>query len=251
MRDRRKDEIIKLLTQNRTLKVGELANRFQVSMETIRRDLNELEETKMIRRVHGGAILNTQYGVIPDYTHRTIENRDEKILIGKKAAEFVEDGDCIIIDTGTTTFEFSKYLKNKKNLTVFTNSIKIGLELEAEGITVILIGGKIRSQEGITSGCWAKQMVDDIFVDKLFLGVDAVAPESGIMHFHIEEGNLRRQFAHHAKQVFGLADYSKFGGKALYQVCKTEQIDYIITDEKADKELVKELRNRGVQVVIA
>ena len=251
MRDRRKDEIIKLLTQNRTLKVGELAERFQVSMETIRRDLNELEETKMIRRVHGGVILNSQFGVIPDYTHRIVENSGEKKLIGEKAAEFVEEGDCIIIDTGTTTFEFSKFLKGKKNLTVFTNSIKIGLELEREGITVILIGGKIRSQEGITSGCWAKQMVDDIFVDKLFFGVDAVVPERGIMRSYIEEGSLSRQFVRHAKQVFGLADYSKFGGKALYQVCKTEQIDYIITDEKADKEIVKELRNRGVQVVIA
>lgn len=100
MKDKRKDEIVKLLAENRTMKIGKLAEKFQVSMETIRRDLNELEEMKMIRRVRGGAMLNTQYGVIPDYTHRIVENSNEKFLIGKKAAEFVKDGDCIIIDTG-------------------------------------------------------------------------------------------------------------------------------------------------------
>lgn len=96
MKDKRKDEIVKLLAENRTMKIGKLAEKFQVSMETIRRDLNELEEMKMIRRVRGGAMLNTQYGVIPDYTQRIVENSNEKFLIGKKAAEFVKDGDCII-----------------------------------------------------------------------------------------------------------------------------------------------------------
>jgi len=252
MKDRRKDEIIKLLRKNRMLKAGELAEMFQVSMETIRRDLNELEELKMIRRVHGGAVLNTQYGVIPDYTHRITENSTEKTLIGKKAAEFVKDGDCIIIDSGATTFEFSRFLKGKKNLTVFTNSIRIACELERDKeITAIIIGGKVRSSEGITSGCWAEQLLEEIFVDKVFLGVDGILPEHGIMHFNMEEGNLRRMFVKHAKQVFALTDYSKFGKKALYRICEPGELDYIITDDKVDKEMVRQFRENGTQVVIA
>jgi len=252
MKDERKDEILKLLAENRTMKIGKLAEKFQVSMETIRRDLNELEEMKMIRRVRGGAMLNTQYGVIPDYTHRSVENSNEKFLIGKKAAEFVKDGDCIIIDTGVTPLEFARFLKDKKDLTVFTSSIKIAYELVGvSGITVILIGGKLRSEEGKTSGCWAERMVADIFVDKLFLGVDGIMPEYGVMHYDMEEGNLRRHFVKHTKQVFALTDYSKFGRKALYRVCEQGELDYIITDEKADKEMVKKFRNMGVKVVIA
>lgn len=252
MRDRRKDEIIKRLAENRTLKVGELAEEFQVSMETIRRDLNELEEMKMIRRVHGGAVLNTQYGVIPDYAHRMAENSNEKMLIGKKAAEFVEDGDCIIIDTGATTFEFSQFLKGKKNLTVFTNSITIACELEREkDFIVIIIGGKVRTGEGITSGCWAERMLEQIFVDKVFLGVDGIMPEHGIMHYNMEEGNVRRLFVKHAKQVFALTDHSKFGRKALCCICEPKELDYIITDEKTDKEMLKRFKNNGTKVIIA
>ncbi len=252
MKDERKDEILKLLAENRTMKIGKLAEKFQVSMETIRRDLNELEEMKMIRRVRGGAMLNTQYGILSDYTDRIVENSNEKILIGKKAAEFVKDGDCIIIDTGTTNLEFSRFLKEKKDLTVFTNSIKIACELVgASGIKVVVIGGQLQPEEGRTSGCWAERMVDEIYVDKLFLGVDGILPEYGVVHYHMEEGNLRRHCVKHAKQVFALTDHSKFGQKALYRVCELGELDYIITDEKADKEMLKKFRNTGVKVVIA
>ena len=103
MKIQRKDKILKLLAENGMMKAGDFAEKFQVSMETIRRDLNELEESKMIRRVHGGAVLYTEYGVEPDYTYRTIANYNDKLRIAHKAAEMVKDGDSIIIDNGTTT----------------------------------------------------------------------------------------------------------------------------------------------------
>lgn len=252
MKIRRKDEIIKLLAENRMMKAGELAEIFQVSMETIRRDLSELEEMKKIRRVHGGAVLNTQYSVIPDYESRTSENMNEKILIAKKAAELVDDGDSIIITSGTTTLEFCKFLKEKKDIKILTNSIMVAYELMTEkDITVLLIGGKVRNSQGVTSGHWAEQMIDDFFVDKLFMGTDGIVPEYGIMDYHMEETNLRRHCIARAKQIVVMADYSKFGVKALNHVCKSEQIDYVVTDEKADKKMLKELRDLGVKVVIA
>lgn len=252
MKIQRKDAILKMLTENRMMKAVDLATHFDVSMETIRRDLSELEELKLIRRVHGGAVLYTEYGIEPDYTYRTEENYNEKIRIGQKAAEMVNDGESIIIDLGTTTLEFARFLKGKKDLTVLTNSIKIAYELmENEEITVILLGGKLRFGEGTISGFWSEEMVDHFFVDKLFTGVGAILPETGIMDYHIEEANLRRHFVRQAKQVIALADYSKFGIKAMNVVCKTEEIDFVITDDKTDKNSVKELRKRGVNVVIA
>lgn len=252
MKVKRKDEILRLLAENRMMKAGDLAEQFDVSLETIRRDLTELEEIKLIRRVHGGAILYTEYGIEPDYNFRTTENYNEKLQIGKKAAELVNDGDSIIIDIGTTSLELAKFLKGKKDLTVFTNSIKIAYELMTEKeISVILLGGNVRLGEGTTSGYWSEEMIDSFYADKLFLGVGAIMSEYGVMDYHIEETNLRRHFVKQAKQVIAMADYSKFGIKALNHVCKAEQIDYLITDEKADKKIIKELRELGVKIVIA
>lgn len=251
MKDKRKDEILRALAEKRMLKAGELAEQFDVSMETIRRDLIELEELKLIRRMHGGAALYTEYGIEPDYMFRTTENYHEKIMIGKKAADLVNDGDSIIIDIGTTALEFARFLKGKHDLTVFTNSIKIAYELMSEKeISVILLGGKVRLGEGTTSGYWTEEMIDSFYADKVFLGVGAIIPEYGIMDYHVEETNLRRHYIKRAKQVIALADYSKFGIKALNHVCDTKAVDYLITDEKADKKIVKELREMGVKVLI-
>lgn len=248
----RKEEIINLLSEQRSVSTVELAERFNVSLETIRRDFKELEEIKMIRRVHGGAILYTEYGIEPDYTYRTAENYNEKFLIGKKAAELVKDGESIIIDIGTTSLEFARFLKGKKNLTVLTNSLKIAYELMSEReITVLLLGGKVRYGEGTTSGYWSENMIDGFYADKLFLGTGAIMPQYGIMDYHMEETNLRRHYIKQSKQVIALADHSKFGIKALNQVCSTSDLDMIVTDEKTDKKMLKELKDIGVQIVIA
>lgn len=252
MKDPRKDEIMKMLEEHKVLKAGALAEHFQVSMETIRRDLSELEKKKLIRRVHGGAVLYTEYSAEPEYSYRTIANYEEKLLIGKRAAQMVNDGDTIIIDLGTTALEFAKCLKGKKGITVFTNSLKIANELmPQEEITVYLLGGKIRHGEGTISGCWAEEMIQGFFADKLFLGVGAFSVEHGVMDYHVEETNLRRYYLKQAKTVIALADYSKFGIKALNLVCRTEQLDYIVTDEKTDKKTLKEVRDLGVQVITA
>lgn len=252
MKVQRKDEIIKLLAEKKIVKAGDLAEQFDVSMETIRRDLAELEEKKIIRRVHGGAVLNTTNSTEPEYSTREIENYEEKLLIGKKAADMVEDGESIIIDIGTTALEFARFLHGRKNLTVFTNSLKIAFELmEDRGITVILLGGKVRYGEGTTSGYWPEEMIDNFYVDKVFLGVGALYPGTGIMDYHIEETNLRRHFLKHSKQVIALSDYSKMGLKALNFVCRTEEIDCLITDEKSDKKILRQIRDKGVEVIIA
>lgn len=252
MRIQRKDKIIKLISENRMMKAHELAEYFQVSMETVRRDLTELEAEGIIRRVHGGAVLNMSHSLEPDFSYREIKNFEEKILIGKKAVSFVEEGDTIIIDLGTTTLEFARFLKGKKNVTVLTNSLKIAIELmDDSGITVIILGGVVRRGEGTTSGYWAEDVVDQFHVEKLFLGVGSMEPEKGIMDYHIEETNLRRHYLKHTKQVIALADYTKFGITALNKVCATEQVDILVTDERADKKMLKQFRERGVTVVLA
>lgn len=247
----RKEKIIQLIGENRMVKAGQLAEIFQVSSETIRRDLEELEAQKLIRRIHGGAILNTTYNSEPAYSCREIENYEKKILIGRKAADLVKDGDSIVIDIGTTTLEFAKFLKGKK-ITVFTNSLKIAYELMDEStMSVIILGGRVRHGEGTTSGYWSEEMIDHIYADKLFLGVGAMQPGQGIMDYHMEETNLRRHYLKHCREVIALSDYSKFGISALNLVCETDKIDCLVTDEQIDKKILKELRERGVRVLVA
>lgn len=251
MKLQRKDEIIKLISENRIVKANELSEYFQVSMETIRRDLVQLEEEGFVRRTHGGAVLNNAGGVEPDSSHREISNFEEKLLIEKRAAEMVEEGDTIIIDIGTTALEFARFLKGK-NITVITNSLKIALELmDSESVKVIMTGGIVRKGEGTTSGYWAEDMIEQFWVDKLFLGVGCVDMAQGIMDFHIEETNLRRHYLKHAKQIIALADYSKFGWKALNKVCSLNVIDLLVTDENTDKKYIKELRDKNIEVIVA
>lgn len=252
MKIQRKDEIIRLLTEHRMVKANELAEQFQVSMETIRRDLADLEKEGIARRIHGGATLNTTYSMEPEYSDREMKNFEEKLRIGKKAVELVEDGDTIILDIGTTVLEFARILKGKRKVTVLTNSLMIAMTLmDDPDITVIMLGGMVRCGEGTTSGFWSEEMVDGFFVDKLFLGVGAMESRTGIMDYDILETNLRRHFLNHTKQVVALADYSKFGIKALNIVCPIKSIDYLITDERTDKKVVKELREQGIQVIRA
>lgn len=252
LKKQRKDRIVKALSESRVIKATDLAASFSVSMETIRRDLAELEQEGIVRRVHGGAILNTGYSIEPDYAEREMKNFDEKRAIGKRAVSVVDDGDTIIIDIGTSTLEFAKMLKGKKNVTVLTNSLIIALILADDpDIKVIVLGGEVRHGEGTASGFWAEEMVDGFYVDKLFLGVGAMTVEHGVMDYDIPETNLRRHFIQHSKLVVALADYSKFGIKALNVVCPTEKLDYLITDEKTDQRILKELRERGVEVLVA
>ena len=251
MKNERKDEIIRLISENRMVKAQDLSKQFGVSMETVRRDLADLEKNNIIRRVHGGAVLNLAHSMEPDFSYREINNFEEKVMIGKKAVSFVENGETIIIDIGTTTLEFSRFLKGQKKVNVLTNSMKIAFELmDDPDITVIMLGGFVRDGEGTTSGFWAEEMVDKFQVDKVFLGVGALNTEHGIMDYDISETNLRRHYIEHAKEVVALADFSKFGISALNEVCPVGKITQLITDEKADKRILKELKEKGVRVTI-
>lgn len=251
MKLQREDEIIHLLMENKIVKANDLAGHFGVSMETIRRDLSALEERHLIRRVHGGAVLNNPVSEEPDYERREIDNFEQKVRIGKRAAQLVEDGDSIIIDIGTTALEFARFLKDKR-ITVFTNSIKIAYELmQSEMVNTILLGGKVRMGEGTMSGYWAEEMIDCFYVDKLFLGVGALHPEKGLTDYHIEETHLRRHYLKQSRRVIALADYSKIGIHAMNLVCPVKQLDILVTDDMADRKIIRRIEEQDVEIIYA
>ena len=147
--EERKNEILNELKRIGKVKVIDLAKQFNVSEETIRRDLTQLEENGLLKKVYGGAIKTTFQSGEPPFTQRTTVNQEEKIQIGKKAAELISDGDVIVIDVGTTTLEFAHSIQNKKNITILTNSIPVSAvlteSLNQQKFTgqILLLGGQI------------------------------------------------------------------------------------------------------------
>ena len=248
----RRATIVQMITSERMVKVSDLIKTFNVSIETIRRDLKYLEDAGYIKRVYGGAVVKSMYGLEPDYSSREIKNYSEKVAIGRKTVELVDDGDTIVIDIGTTTLEFARALKGKKKVTVITNAIQIAAALVVDdNIRVIMLGGNVRKGDLSTSGFLSENDISLFNVDKIFLGIGGITIEEGITDYHIEESNLRRHILKKTHMVIGLADFSKFGVIAMNKVCDIEKINYIVTDDKTDKLMISKLRTMGIKVIIA
>ncbi len=247
----RRAKIIQMVSEDRIVKVCNLVSLFNVSIETIRRDLEYLEKKGYVNRVYGGAVVKSMYGVEPEYSLREVKHYTEKVAIGKVAADLIDNGDTVIIDVGTTTLEFAKHIKGKKKITVITNAIQIAMELvDDSNIRVIMIGGDLRSGEYSTSGFLAENCINVFNIDKAILGVGGLTPGRGITDYHIEEGNLRRAFVERSEKIIALADYSKFGVTAMNNVCPTSRINTVVTDSKAPQKMLSEIKALGVNVIV-
>ncbi|WP_052085800.1 DeoR/GlpR family DNA-binding transcription regulator [Clostridium sp. HMP27] len=248
----RRSKIIQMISTDRMVKVSELCELFNVSIETIRRDLEYLEKNGYLSRVYGGAIIKSAYGLEPEYSSREVKHLPEKTAIGERAAELIKDGDTIAIDVGTTTLEFAKALSEKKGITVLTNAIPVAIALsDNKDIRVIMLGGDVRGGECSTSGFLAEKSMDMFNVDKAIIGIGGITADEGITDYHIEEANLRRHIIDRAENVIGLADFSKFGVIAMNRICGVERVTTIVTDNKASQKIVSDIRNKGVNIIIA
>jgi DeoR/GlpR family transcriptional regulator of sugar metabolism len=243
--------ILRELEEKGSVRVSELTQRFGVSIETIRRDLEYLEERGLLRRVHGGAVTAGRSALEPAYAARETAHFREKKAIGAAAADLVKDGDVIGIDVGTTTLELAKALAaGEKKIKVITNALKIALVLsENEGIEVIVLGGKARRGECSVSGFLADRSAELFRTDMYFMGVGGFSREAGFTDYHMEEAALRRLMIGRTGRLVALADHSKFGVTAMNRICGPERADVLVTDEGADEEILALLREGGTEIV--
>ena len=220
----RREKIAEMIQADRVLKVSDLMRQFDVSIETIRRDLEYLEKQGLLTRVYGGAVLNQKKGKEPLYEQREIKHYAEKAAIAQRAVELIEDGDVLGIDIGTTAREFAKALIGKKKVIVLTNSMPIAEILsEDENIRVIMLGGEVRKGEFSVSGFVAEQVMSRFNLDKYILGIGGLTVENGITDYHIEETNLRRVMLERSQKVIGLRSEehtSELQFTFLYLVCR-------------------------------
>ncbi|WP_264737629.1 DeoR/GlpR family DNA-binding transcription regulator [Cytobacillus firmus] len=235
--EERKNEILKELKKTGKVKVVELVEQFQVSEETIRRDLMILEEKGLLKRVYGGAIHAVFQSEEPPFVQRTTVNQEAKVKVGKKAVELISDGDVIAIDVGTTMLEFAKQIEKKKDITIITNSLPVSSVL-TESLNqniftgqVLLLGGQIDPKHQSISGSLTEQMLNQFNIDKAFISAGGFSIQKGVSNYHLHETLVSRKMVEVSKQVILMADSSKIGVDTFSKVSPLEKIDVVVCEQ--------------------
>ncbi|MFQ5855986.1 MAG: DeoR/GlpR family DNA-binding transcription regulator [Anaerolineae bacterium] len=250
--DERRQRILELIETDGSVSVDELAQRFDVSEMTIRRDLRMLDSDGLLRRVHGGATSSRGRSYEPPFLLRTKEQAEAKARIGELAAEMISDGDSVALDVGTTTLEVARHLEGKQNLTIVTPSLHIANVLAGQpGIRLILTGGILRPGELSLVGHLTERAFKEFHVDKLFLGIGGISFEAGLTEFNLEDALTKRAMLRCAKEYIVVADASKFGQIAFAAVAPLSVVHKVVTDSSLDSQTVDRLQEMDIEVVLA
>jgi DeoR/GlpR family transcriptional regulator of sugar metabolism len=257
MQHERRNDIVEKIRKFKTVKVQDLMSEYHVSIETIRRDLEFLEELGHLQRVYGGAVAQGYYSrTEPEHKDREMTNSREKKAIGKKAASLISNGDSIFIDYGTTTIEMVRQLGDKKNLTILTNAVMVAQELtliaqNTSGWKIILLGGEIRENELTVSGALTDSNLKNFYVAKTVIGIGGIDLEAGVTNYYFQEASTHRLAIERANTVIGLADYRKFGVTTLNQICPADKLDILVTDWMVPEAVLDQYRGLGISVYAA
>lgn len=243
--------ILELLKQNGSVSVSELAEILKVSLVTIRKDLSLLEEQKLLYRSHGSAIIIDPYINERHVNEKEKLFRTEKQAIGRAAAGLITVKDSIIIASGTTMTFFASEINVTEPLTVITSSVIVSHLLACnKNVEVIQLGGFVRNSSISVIGNYAERMMENFSCSKLFLGVDGIDLEYGLTTTSSPEASLNRSMISAAQRTVVLCDSSKFGRRGFGRICKLDEIDQIITDDKISPKTVEKLRELGIEVTI-
>ncbi|UFJ43265.1 DeoR/GlpR family DNA-binding transcription regulator [Brevibacillus humidisoli] len=247
--EERKAQILEYVNRHSRASVQELTSSFGVSESTIRRDLQELEDAKLLRRTHGGAVSLQSVTFEPTFGEKEEAYRKEKEAIARKAVSFIEEGDTILLDSGTTTFFIVKELKAFTRLTVVTNSVMFAQELQNQpGIELLLAGGSLRKETLALVGPLTEQALQMVRVDKAFIATNGLDLEEGLTTPNLVEAATKKQMIKIAKEVILVTDHSKLGKVAFAKVAELADIDRCIIDNNAPLSTIRELERSGIDV---
>lgn len=232
MHQERKKQILELLLKEKRVSVKELAARLYISEPSIRRDLCELEKQKLLRRVHGGAILeehSDSYLKIP-FLVREMEDYDAKNVMAQKAIELVHDGDVIMLDASSSAYALIPLLAQRANITVITSGVKALMRLAECGINAYSTGGHLLpSCLSLTDGD-SHSMIANYNADIVFFSCRGITPDGMVTDLSIEENRVRRQMIDHARQAVLLCAGEKFNKTYLHNLCHVKELARVISD---------------------
>ncbi|MBD2866589.1 DeoR/GlpR family DNA-binding transcription regulator [Paenibacillus oceani] len=247
----RQKKILDLLGVKKVLKIPELTDELDVSVDTLRRDLNLLTSQGKIEKIYGGVkLVQSKFGE-SSMDERMVKHLEEKEKIARKCSEFINDGDCIYLDSGSTTYQIAKYIKQKKKLTVVTNSIPVVNELMNSEVEMVMIGGKIRRDERSVIAYEYLFNFHELNIRKAFICCSGITIEKGISDYNLEEAITRKKIIELASEVYVAADSTKFGKDVTIVIAPLDRIDAIVTDPGAEAGLIQKFKKLRTSLVIA
>lgn len=247
----RYEYIIEALNRDCAVRVSKLIKELNVSIETIRRDLEHLEKEGILERVYGGAVPKKILLDKLSFDKREEEFKEEKVQIASIAMRYITEGQSIALNDSTTNVEIARQLKSKfKNITVITNSLTIATELaNTKDIKVILAGGLLNKGEYAFYGTFAKNILSNFIVDRAFIGVGGVSINRGITDYNMDTVEIQKMLIDISKDTIILADSSKIDSVSLTKISNIEEINLIITDSKVNKDIINKYLKHGVEIV--
>jgi DeoR family transcriptional regulator of aga operon len=248
----RRERIQEQLSILKIVSSAELCEMLDVSEATIRRDLEWLENEGVLTRTHGGAILNERIQLEPEYQQRANRHPEEKRLIGAAAADLIEDGDIVFINSGTTTTQLIHHIRSDADITVITNNLSAALEIGDPGFELVLLGGIFQPKSNSVAGNFALRNLGQVYANKSFIGVDGITIKHGYTVPSSAEAEVIRFMLERTRgPVSVLADHSKWGIVSNFEVARIEDVHRVITDQGLEPLARGSLTNRAVEVVVA
>jgi DeoR family transcriptional regulator, glycerol-3-phosphate regulon repressor len=247
--NQRQQTILELARSSGRVTVDELSDRFVVSVQTIRKDLNEMCDRRLMTRVHGGAIISSGVENL-GYEARRLVNQSEKAAIGAAAADLIPNNCSLFVNIGTTTEEFARALGNHSGLLVITNNLNVATLLYPHPlIEVIVAGGPVRRADGAVVGQTAVDFIKQFKVDYAVVGASAIDPQGTLLDFDYREVRVSRAIIENARQIILVSDAMKFQRTAPVRIGHLEDIDVFVTDRLPTTEMVEICRANDVRVI--
>ncbi len=248
----RRNQLLQLLQAQRSLSVPDAAARFDVTEETIRRDLKLMEKSGYLQRTHGGAVPADDARIEPSLAVRQGINIEGKDRIGQRASELVEDGDTLILDASTSALSLARHLKQKKKLTVITNSEQIIRELSAsKEITLICTGGILRHESLSYVGRAAESVLAGLQADKAFLSCKGFSAQRGFTDSNEPESEIRRQMIRRSQQTIYLCDSTKINRVGFVTTAALSEVDQLVLDTPLPTDWAPVFEAAGIHIMIA
>lgn len=246
----RQAQILDLLSHQGSVSVAEIVEQFSISEATARRDLETLADNGKLQRVHGGAIALRNAPPEPPILQRENRESSEKQRIGRAAADLINDGETIFLGSGTTVLEVARNLTGRKGLTVITNSLPVMNTFSGlRDITVISLGGILRTSELSFIGHITEESIRDLRADKVIIGIHAISLEHGLTNDFLPETMTDRAILQMGQKVFVVADHTKFDTVSIVHVAPVDKVHTIITDHHVPLDMITALREKNVEVI--
>lgn len=247
----RRERLKQIVKSRHAVRVEDLKAELGVSTATIRRDLDELEESGELRRVHGGAVSLDVHPIEARFEAKAAEHTPEKQRIATRAMELVDSDTTIYLDAGSTCLELARLLAHRSDVTVVTNSLPAIVELAGQGPRVVVIGGELRPLSQAIVGPLSTPLLDELYVDRAFMGTFSLSLDAGLTTTDPAEAFTKERALTRAREVVLLVDGSKLGTRSFAHAGRLDQLDVVITDAELDEEAATTFANAGVRVLVA